>query len=92
MTWLGFFVPRFIVNRMIGGRQKRIRLGLIDLFDLTALCVEAGLTPLQSMKRVAADLRHTHPGLSDELYLVCYEMQAGYSWDEALCSMSARTT
>jgi tight adherence protein C len=91
MTWQGFFIPRFILKGMIGGRQKRIRLGLIDFFDLTALCVEAGLFSLQAMKRVAKDLRHAYPELSDELYLVCCEMQAGYSLDEALWSMSERT-
>jgi tight adherence protein C len=91
MTWLGFFIPHFILKEMIGGRQKRIRRGLIDFFDLTALCVEAGLNSLQAMKRVAEDLRHAHADLSDELDLVWCEMQAGYSWDEALCSMSART-
>jgi tight adherence protein C len=42
---MGFFIPRFILKTMIGGRQKRIRLGLIDFFDLAALCVEAGLIP-----------------------------------------------
>jgi tight adherence protein C len=91
MTGLGFFIPRFILKGMIRARQKRIHRGLIDFFDLTTLCVEAGLLPLQAMQRVAEDLRHTHPGLSDELYLVYCEMQAGYSWDEAFCSMSART-
>lgn len=91
MTWLGFFIPHFILKRMIRDRQKRIRLGFIDAFDLTALCVEAGLAPLKAMKRVAEDLRHRHPELSDELYLVCREIHAGYSWDEALCDMSERT-
>ena len=91
MTWLGFFMPYFILKNMIARRQKRIRLGLIDFFDLTGLCVEAGLFPLQAMKRVAKDLRLEHPELSDEVQLVCREVQAGYSWDEAFCGMSART-
>jgi tight adherence protein C len=43
------------------------------------------------MKRVAEDLRHRHPELSDEFYLICREMHAGYSWDEALCGMSERS-
>jgi tight adherence protein C len=91
VTGLGFFIPRFILKRMIRSRQKRIRLGFIDFFDLTALCVEAGLAPLKAMKHVAEDLRPTHPELRDELYLACREMHAGYSWDEALDSMSERT-
>jgi tight adherence protein C len=90
VTALGFSMPPFILNRMIRGRQKRIRLGFIDTLDLTALCVEGGLTPLQAMRHVAEDLRDRHPELSDELYPVCREMRAG-SWDEALCGMSERT-
>ena len=91
VTGMGLFTPRFILKGKIRGRQKRIRLGLIDFFDLTALCLDAGLFPLQAMKRVAKDLRPAHPELSDELYLVWCEMQAGYSWDQALCSMTERT-
>ena len=40
---LGFFVPRFLLKRMIKDRQQRIRLGLPDALDLTVICVEAGL-------------------------------------------------
>jgi tight adherence protein C len=91
VTGMGFFIPHFILKWMIRDRQKRMRLGFIDALDLTALCLEAGLAPLGAMKHIAEDLRHTHPELSDELYLVCREMRAGYSWDDALCSMSERT-
>lgn len=72
-------------------RKNRIRLGLPDAVDLTAICIEAGLSPCESLVRVSEDLRHSHPELSDELYFVAREMRYGYSWEEALCSFSERT-
>src|SRR6266536_2719063 len=36
----GFFLPRFILKRMIRDRQQRIRIGLPDALDLTVICVE----------------------------------------------------
>ena len=88
---LGFFLPRFILKRMITSRQHRIRLGLPDALDLTVISVVAGLALDQAMLRVGEDLSYAHPDLSDELYLVNREMRAGYSWDEALCTLSERT-
>jgi len=88
---LGFFLPRFILKRMIKSRQHRIRLGLPDALDLTVISVVAGLALDQAMLRVGEDLSYAHPDLSDELYLVNREMRAGYSWDEALCTLSERT-
>ena len=52
VTAFGFFVPRFVLKRMMGDRQQRIRLGLADALDLTVICVEAGLALDQAMMRV----------------------------------------
>jgi pilus assembly protein TadC len=41
----GFLLIRLLLKRFIRNRQKRIRLGLTDTLDLTALCIEAGLFP-----------------------------------------------
>jgi tight adherence protein C len=62
-----------------------------DAVDFTVIWIDAGLSLDESLARVSKDLRHTHPDISDELYLVNREMHAGYSWDEALCSLSERT-
>lgn len=88
---LGFFLPRFILKRMIKDRQSRIRLALSDALDLTVMFVQAGLDLDQAMLRVGEDLSYAHPDLSDELYLVNREMRTGYSWNEALCNLSERT-
>ncbi len=88
---LGFFLPRFILKRMIKDRQKRIRLGLPDALDLTVICVEAGLALDQALMRVGQDLHHAHPDLSDEFHLVNLEMRAGKPRAEALRNLVDRT-
>ena len=88
---LGFFLPRFVLKRMIKERQKRIRLGLPDALDLTVICVEAGLALDQALMRVGQDLHHAHPDLSDEFHLVNLEMRAGKPRAEALRNLVDRT-
>ena len=87
----GFFIPRFILKRMIRDRQQRIRLGLPDALDLTVICVEAGLALDQAMMRVGEDLHHAHPELSSEFHLVNLEMRAGKPRAEALRNLVERT-
>jgi tight adherence protein C len=88
---LGFFIPRFILKRMIKDRQRRIRIALPDALDLTVICVEAGLALDQALMRVGQDLHHAHPDLSDEFHLVNLEMRAGKPRAEALRNMVDRT-
>ncbi len=88
---LGFFIPRFILKRMIRDRQRRITLGLPDALDLTVICVEAGLALDQALMRVGEDLHHAHPDLSDEFHLVNLEMRAGKPRVEALRNLVDRT-
>jgi tight adherence protein C len=88
---LGFFLPRFILKRMIKDRQTRIRIGLPDALDLTVICVEAGLALDQALTRVGQDLHHAHADLSDEFHLVNLEMRAGKPRAEALRNLVERT-
>ncbi len=88
---LGFFLPRFILKRMIRDRQNRIRLALPDALDLTVICVEAGLALDQALMRVGEDLHHAHADLSDEFHLVNLELRAGKPRTEALRNLVERT-
>lgn len=88
---LGFFLPRFVLKRMIRDRQQRITLGLPDALDLTVICVEAGLALDQAMMRVGEDLSHAHPDLAAEFHMVNLEMRAGKPRAEALRNLAART-
>jgi tight adherence protein C len=87
----GFFVPRFVLKRMIKDRQHRIRLALADALDLTVICVEAGLPLDNALQRVGEDLHHAHTDLSDEFRLVNLEMRAGKPRAEALRNLALRT-
>ena len=91
VTGLGFFIPRFFLKRLINDRQTRIRLGMPDALDLTVICVEAGLALDQAMMRVGEDLRHAHPDLADEFYLMNLELRAGKPRAEALRNLYNRT-
>ncbi len=87
----GFFLPRFILKRLIRNRQREITVGLPDALDLTVVCVEAGLPLDQALMRVGEDLKHAHPALSDEFHLANLEMRAGKPRAEALRNLAART-
>src|SRR5437773_4530129 len=87
----GFFIPRFVLKRMIRDRQRRITIALPDALDLTVICVEVGLALDQALMRVGEDLKYSHPDLSDEFYLVNLEMRAGKPRAEALRNLSDRT-
>jgi len=87
----GFFIPRFMLKRMIKDRQRRITVALPDALDLTVICVEVGLALDQALSRVGDDLKHSHPDLSDEFHLVNLEMRAGKPRAEALRNLSERT-
>ena len=91
VTAFGFFLPRFVLKRMIKSRQQRIKLGLPDALDLTVICVEAGLALDQALMRVGQDLHHAHPELSEEFHLVNLEMRAGKPRAEALRNLVERT-
>jgi tight adherence protein C len=88
---LGFILPRFLLKRAIRKRQLRIRLALPDALDLTVICVEAGLGLDQALMRVAQDLDHAHPELSEEFRLVNLEMRAGKPRSEAMRNLAQRT-
>ena len=87
----GFFLPRFFLKRRITNRQLRLRLALADALDLTVICVEAGISLDQALQRVAVELQHSHPELSDELRIVNLETRAGKPRHEALKNLVKRT-
>lgn len=86
----GYFLPRFVLKRMITHRQQAIQLALPDALDLAIICVEAGLSLDQALQRVGQELQHVHRELSDELHLLTLEVRAGKPRSEALRNLSLR--
>ena len=86
----GFFLPNFILDKLVLRRFERIRFALPDALDLLVVCMEAGLGLDQAIDNVARELRTTHPDLSEELSLVTLEMRAGKRRVDALKNLAER--
>ena len=88
---VGFFLPRFFLNRTIKKRQRLIRWGLADALDLMVVSVEAGLGLNAAMVKVATELRDVHRDVSIEFELANLEIRVGRDRDEALRNLAERT-
>lgn len=88
---LGFFLPRYILKKMIAGRQERLQWGLADALDLMVVSMEAGLGMNAAMVRVSEEMSDAHPDISQEFELVNLEIRVGRDRIEALRNLSVRT-
>jgi tight adherence protein C len=88
---IGFFLPRFLLARMIKGRQLRVRWGLADALDLMVVSIEAGLGLNAAMLRISEELKTVHPDISGEFELANLEIRVGRDRDEALRNLAERT-
>ncbi len=87
----GFFVPRYILGRMIRGRQQRVRWGLADALDLMVVSIEAGLGLNAAMLRISEELKDVHPDISEEFEMANLEIRVGREREEALRNLAERT-
>jgi len=88
---VGFFLPRYVLRRMIRARQLRVRWGLADALDLMVISIEAGLGLNAAMMKVSSELKEVHPDISDEFELANLEIRVGRERDEALRNLAERT-
>jgi tight adherence protein C len=88
---LGWVGPTFYVRRRLKARQKEVQLALADMLDMLVVCVEAGLGLNQALVRVADEIDHVSPVMSEQLAMVNLEMRAGTPRDEALKNLAERT-
>jgi tight adherence protein C len=88
---VGFFLPRYGLNRAIRTRQRYLRWGLADALDLMVVSVEAGLGLNAAMMKVSAELKDVHPDIATEFELANLEIRVGRERDEALRNLAERT-
>ncbi len=88
---VGFFLPRYVLNRMIRSRQQLVRWGLADALDLMVISVEAGLGLNAAMLKVSSELKDVHPDICEEFELANLEIRVGRERDEALRNLAERT-
>ncbi len=87
----GFILPRFILNRLVAGRQLRITWGLADALDLMVITMEAGLGLNAAMLKVCEELKDVHPDISKEFEIANLEIRVGRERSEALRNLAERT-
>lgn len=87
----GFFMPRFILRRMIRSRQQRLRWGLADALDLMVVSIEAGLGLNAAMMRISEELKDVHPDICEEFEMANLEIRVGREREEALRNLAERT-
>ncbi|TCO69178.1 type II secretion system F family protein [Rhodovulum euryhalinum] len=87
---VGYFLPKYWVERRVQTRQQEITNGFPDSLDMMLVCVEAGQSLDQSIVRVAREMRAGFPDLADEYEIVAQEMKAGKDKVQVLKDMSER--
>ena len=87
---VGYYAPRYWVNKRVAKRQEEIQDGFPDALDLLLVCVEAGQSLDQSIIRVATEIEPSYPALAQEFLIVAQEMKAGKDKPDVLRSMAER--
>jgi tight adherence protein C len=86
----GYFLPGFVLSRIVAARMREYRNGFPDFMDLMIVCSDAGMSMESGIERVSRELAKTHPALSQNLQLVSIELRAGRALDDALKSLADR--
>ncbi|NKX44186.1 type II secretion system F family protein [Roseicyclus persicicus] len=87
---VGYYAPKYWVQRRVQSREGEITAGFPDALDLMLVCVEAGQSLDQAIIRVAKEIRAGYPALSEEFEIVAYEMKAGKDKSRVLRDMGER--
>jgi tight adherence protein C len=88
---IGYFLPSFILGRLVNRRHLQVRLSLPDVLDLMVICTEAGCGLDQAIVNVSRELKAVHPAVSEDLAIVNMEIMAGKSRAEALRNFARRS-
>jgi len=89
--FIGYIIPKLVLNSRIRRRQEDIARGLPDALDFLVVCVEAGLGLNAALIRVGKEFGLRCKALGEELLLVNQEMRAGVSREEALRNFGKRS-
>ena len=84
---VGYWLPRFWLNRRKAKRLKAFNCGLADTITLLANSLRAGSSFLQSVEMV---VREAQPPISTEFGRVIREVNLGLPLDEALANLRRR--
>ena len=88
--FVGYFIPRYWVDKRVEKRRNEIIEGFPDALDLMLVCVEAGQSLDQSIIRLGKESRAAYPALADEFEMVAQEIKAGKDRTSVLKDMAER--
>ena len=87
---IGYYGPKYWIERRRQSRQQEITEGFADSLDMMLVCVEAGQSLDQSILRVATEIRAGYPALAEEFEIVGQEVKAGKDRISVLKDMAER--
>jgi tight adherence protein C len=82
--------PDQVIAQRRKTREREYRDGFPDLLDLLVASVQAGLSLDAAVSRIAEELVHRYPNLSDHLTLMTLELRAGRARKEAWSRLAER--
>jgi tight adherence protein C len=88
---IGALAPGLWLDRKISARHASLRRSLPDFLDLMNVCLEAGLSLQETIRRVNEELQLAHPILAYELDIVQRDIDLSCSIDQALKKFAVRT-
>ncbi|MGP1393935.1 MAG: type II secretion system F family protein [Inquilinaceae bacterium] len=88
---IGAYAPDILIRNATQKRRHKIRKALPDALDLMVICAEAGLSLDAALTRVARELEHSYPEISDEFALTAVELGFLPDRKTALDNLAART-
>ncbi len=88
---IGYYLPKYWIERRIQARQSEIQNGFPDALDMLLVCVEAGQSLDQGIIRVSKELKGGYPALAEEFEIVAQEVKAGKEKSSVLRAFSERS-
>jgi tight adherence protein C len=88
---VGYYLPKYWVERRVQTRQSEIQNGFPDALDMLLVCVEAGQSLDQAIIRVSKELNAGYPALAEEFEIVAQEVKAGKDKSTVLRGFAERS-
>jgi|SRR5579862_50852 len=81
---LGYLLPSFYLDRLIGSKRLQHQTGFPDFMDLLVVCADAGLSMEAALDRIARELGDSYPSLATNIHMANLEIRAGRTLTDAL--------
>ncbi len=84
LACLGWLTPEIWLRKKITRYRVVLQNSLPDFLDILIVCLDAGLSLQESVKRVTLEISQIHPALAFELAIVQRDIELGSTVDQAL--------